>query len=468
MAENFFGITDTGKIRDNNEDAFIVQTTKNNQFIIACVIDGVGGYEGGEVAAAIARESILHSFKNISGDIITTMRSAFADANDKIYKEKSGTGKNASMACVLTLAIVDIKNNKFYYAHVGDTRLYLFRDQSLVKVTKDQSFVGFLEDSGRLSEDEAMNHPKRNEINKALGFDQQAVLTNDYVETGESPFLPGDTILLCSDGLTDLVNANNISSILLKKTTLEAKGKELIVAANNAGGKDNITVVLVQNNKRPVKQETKKPVLVKKNNSEKVEHPPSPQVAIPRTLPPLRKKINGSRNVVYILSGFCVLLLIGLIWLWTKQDKNSSAQTITRQEKNAPEIRLQSYINSGLSDTVLLTDSGLGSTIYLTDTIWVRRDSLYLKGSGGAGLVRHSSFENGPAIMITPQCRSIILDSMTLQDFPVGIVTSNPDALQLKNTRFRNCPVAVAYKFVPDSVYINGGFVNQKQNESHR
>src|SRR5215213_5514902 len=252
MAENFFGITDTGKIRDNNEDTFIAQPVLNNQLIMACVIDGVGGYEGGEVAAAIAKENILKSFKNLSGDIVDRMRAAFASAKEKIYKEKLDSGKNRSMACVVTLAIVDIKNNKFYYAHVGDTRLYLFRDQSLVKVTKDQSFVGFLEDSGRLSEDEAMNHPKRNEINKALGFDQHAVLTNDYVETGESPFLPGDTILLCSDGLTDLVNANNISSILLKKTTLEAKGKELIVAANNAGGKDNITVVLVQNNKRPV------------------------------------------------------------------------------------------------------------------------------------------------------------------------------------------------------------------------
>ena len=72
------------------------------------------------------------------------------------------------MACVLTLAMIDIDNNQFYYAHVGDTRMYLLRDQSLVKVTKDHSFVGFLEDSGRLSEKEAMSHPKRNEINKAL------------------------------------------------------------------------------------------------------------------------------------------------------------------------------------------------------------------------------------------------------------------------------------------------------------
>jgi serine/threonine protein phosphatase PrpC len=109
------------------------------------------------------------------------------------------------------MALVDIANNKFYYTHVGDTRLYLFRD-SLVKVSRDHSFVGFLEDNGKLSEEAAMRHPKRNEINKALGFDAQ-IASKDYIETGESPFLPGDMLLLCSDGLTDMVNNSAITSI---------------------------------------------------------------------------------------------------------------------------------------------------------------------------------------------------------------------------------------------------------------
>ncbi|HYK54862.1 MAG TPA: PP2C family serine/threonine-protein phosphatase, partial [Flavisolibacter sp.] len=190
MAENFFGITDTGRQRNNNEDAFIAQSILNRQFIVACVIDGVGGYEGGEVAAAIARETILQALKKSPDNLLHTMQQAFASANEKIYQERVASGKNSSMACVATLAVVDIKNNKLSYVHVGDTRLYLFRDHSLIKITKDQSFVGFLEDSGRLPEQEAMKHPKRNEINKALGFDQPAGFYNDYIETGESPFLP--------------------------------------------------------------------------------------------------------------------------------------------------------------------------------------------------------------------------------------------------------------------------------------
>ena len=263
MAENFFGITDTGRVRDNNEDAFIAQKTPGG-LIIACVIDGVGGYEGGEVAAAIARQALLEAFNSPVENVVAGMQQAFSLANERIFVEKQQSGTNSQMACVLTASVADVKNNTFHYAHIGDTRLYLFRDQSLVKITKDQSFVGFLEDSGRLSEEEAMNHPKRNEINKALGFDPQANFNGDFIETGVSPFLPGDTLLLCSDGLTDLVPAREITAVLSRKSSLEQKGKELIAAANAAGGKDNITVVLVQNTKRPLKQEVKKPVLIKK------------------------------------------------------------------------------------------------------------------------------------------------------------------------------------------------------------
>ncbi|HET7896410.1 MAG TPA: protein phosphatase 2C domain-containing protein, partial [Flavisolibacter sp.] len=191
MADNFFGITHTGRIRDNNEDTFLAEQLPNG-WIVACVIDGVGGYEGGEVAAEIARETLRRKLQQLTADPIQVLKEGLLQANQNIYQEKQRDNGNSQMACVLTVAVVDIDSNQFYYAHVGDTRLYLLRDQSLVKVTKDHSFVGFLEDSGRLTEEEAMQHPKRNEINKALGFDPQIDLRSDYIETGSSPFLPGD------------------------------------------------------------------------------------------------------------------------------------------------------------------------------------------------------------------------------------------------------------------------------------
>ena len=208
MAEYFIGITDKGKQREHNEDTFIAREFFKKELVMACVIDGVGGYSGGEVAAAITRSVILDHFKNVRPDfILGTLHAAIIAANKKIQEAKRKNTKHEQMACVLTCAVADIRHNKLYYAHVGDTRLYLLRDHSLVKLSKDHSVVGFLEESGRLSEEDAMRHPRRNEITRALGF-EEVVNAEDFIETGESPFLPGDTILVCSDGLSDMISSN--------------------------------------------------------------------------------------------------------------------------------------------------------------------------------------------------------------------------------------------------------------------
>src|SRR6476646_11299777 len=117
MADNFFGITDVGQVRTNNEDAFIAQ--KLGRSIVACVIDGVGGYEGGEVAAALARQAIIDYLSVPSGDITTMLREAFVVANEKIDAEKKRNPNYESMACVATLAMVDVAAKTFYYAHIG-------------------------------------------------------------------------------------------------------------------------------------------------------------------------------------------------------------------------------------------------------------------------------------------------------------------------------------------------------------
>jgi hypothetical protein len=251
---------------------------------------------------------------------------------------------------------------------------------------------------------------------------------------------------------------------------LEQKGKELIMAANNAGGKDNITVVLVQNNKRPVKQEARKPVLVKKKDVEKKEIP-APQVA--KAAGPGQKRLvktqptRSSKGIVILLSALCALFLAGFLWMWWWQNKKPSVPNdLAKKQLNAQEIRLQAYINSGKSDTILLNESTLGTAVYLTDTLWIRRDSVYLKGSGHARLIKDSGFGNGPAIVVTPQCKSIVLDSITLQGFGIGILTASHNALKLKNTQFKNCSIAIAYKFDADSGYMSGQFTNtRRQND---
>ncbi len=173
MAEYFYGITDKGKRREKNEDTFFAREIPGTQLLIAGVIDGVGGYQGGDIAAEIARSVILEKSGNhFRRNVIESLRQAIIAANVKINEAKKEEAGNDQMACVLTCVVVDKKNNICWFAHVGDTRIYLLRDHSLVKLSNDHSVVGFLEESGRLSEDEAMRHPRRNEINKALGFEK--------------------------------------------------------------------------------------------------------------------------------------------------------------------------------------------------------------------------------------------------------------------------------------------------------
>lgn len=469
MAENYFGITDTGKLRSNNEDSFIAQPVLNNRIIAACVIDGVGGYEGGEVAARLAHDAILNALRTIKADIIMVMKEALAAANDAIYKEKQLSKENRQMACVLTLALADLADNKFYYAHVGDTRLYLLRDNSLVKVTHDHSFVGFLEDGGRLSEEEAMRHPKRNEINKALGFDAQ-IRAGDYIETGESPFLPGDAILLCSDGLTDMIGNSAMTSILNTNKNLSFKGKALINAANDAGGKDNITVVLVQNNKLPVKHTVTKPSMTVKENDDtndnsdnkeqfiELKHDPNEKIVIRNNK---RKKKSSALPVLAFL---CLLILAAFLWLLyqnynnNKMHENEVMNTVVKKNRNKEEQLLADSINGTKTKEVFVLNNADTPPVVITDSILINKDSLHIIGNGV--ILKSDTSYKGPAFTLSPACKYILLDSLTLENFDIGVLVKN-QGLHLKNIQFKNCRVPVRHEFMfSDTSAVNGRFAD--------
>jgi PPM family protein phosphatase len=451
MAEHFFGVTDVGRIRENNEDAFIAEKVLDGAYTAACVIDGVGGYEGGEVAAAIARETVLEHLNRGGGEALQLMREALVIANERIYTERTSNHQRQSMACVLTMALVDASNNQFYYAHIGDTRLYLFRDDSLVKLTKDQSFVGYLEDSGRLSEAEAMTHPKRNEINKALGFDPQMALHTDYIETGSSPFLPGDLLLLCSDGLTDLVNSADITAILRGEGELSEKAQALVAAANRAGGKDNITVVLVENTKKRTRQRATRPTGVKKNGEEPVAPERTPEPIAPVTQ--LTRKAN-TRTIIIALMLLSLLLLVALIWnIWQRPSEDELVMPQQRA-RHPQEQRLVDAINGASATVFSLSTAEVGSVVPVSDTIFIDKDSLHLNGNGV--VLAGDSLYRGPVFVIGPNCKYLVLENMVLQDFNTALIASR-NTLHLKNVRFNNCPVPVLYQFLlPNNRFVSG------------
>lgn len=438
MAENYFGITDTGRQRQNNEDAFIAEPVLKDAYIAACVIDGVGGYEGGEIAAAIARKSILDYFSVASGPILTMMQETLLSANEKIVQEKRQTGANEQMACVLTLAIIEKGANKFYYAHVGDTRLYLFRDGSLVKITKDHSFVGFLEDSGRLTEAAAMTHPKRNEINKALGFESPVPNPADFIETGESPFLPGDMLLLCSDGLTDMIESQKIISILSSKKSLKEKGQTLIEAANAAGGKDNITVVLVQNDRSPVQQKATKPVLIKKNESADKAVGKRPEIAKPIEKGQGHK---ANRTLLFSLILLTLLSLGGFIWQWLKKSKaENEVQPVLAAVRENAQILQDTLRTSGR--VLVLSKEVFSDTIRIQSPLVISGDSIHIKGTGSTLFLADSSSYAG-VIQILPSVKYVLLDSLALQNIILRVGSANRSALHFRSVRFQNSGVAL-------------------------
>lgn len=243
----FFGNTDMGKIRTNNEDAFIAQNIWDENHILAVAIDGVGGYDGGEIASRLAQKLIVEYLENYSnGERLELLKQAVIYANNTIFSERKNLQQYSSMSCVLTAVLVEIEGRRINMAHVGDTRLYQFANNQLVKLSHDHSLVGYREEIGELTEEEAMRHPQRNVIGRDVGSTFLENGNTDYVETATFPLLPHSILLLCSDGLCDMVTSNQMIDILQQTISIEEKVNALITAANNAGGKDNITVILIE------------------------------------------------------------------------------------------------------------------------------------------------------------------------------------------------------------------------------
>jgi serine/threonine protein phosphatase PrpC len=209
------------------------------------VIDGVGGHLAGGKAADIALSTLRERLERETGATTSRVREAIAVANNEIHRLASTRPEWHGMACVLTVAVVE--NGRAIVGHVGDTRLYKLEAGRVEKVTRDHSPVGELEDALRLTEDEAMHHPRRNEVYRDVGSDRHERDDVDFIELQDIPFGRDAALLLCSDGLTDLVPLRLIADIVAAHAgQTPTVVRALIDAANDAGGRDNVTVVYVE------------------------------------------------------------------------------------------------------------------------------------------------------------------------------------------------------------------------------
>jgi serine/threonine protein phosphatase PrpC len=228
-------------VRTNNEDVALADAERG----IFGVIDGVGGQAAGELAAAIAREVILQRLARPLGTPSERVREAIAIANNEIFRRAGTSPELAGMTCVLTLAVVN--DGRVTVGHVGDSRLYKLRAGGIRKITHDHSPVGEREDAQEITEVDAMRHPRRNEVYRDVGGALRDKDEEDYVEVIDQPLERDAAILLCTDGLTDMVPSTTVEHLVREHAgTPEAVVEALILAANEAGGRDNVTVVYAE------------------------------------------------------------------------------------------------------------------------------------------------------------------------------------------------------------------------------
>src|SRR5919199_1500993 len=227
------GVTDKGRKRRRNEDAFVKEPP------LFAVADGMGGAQAGEIASKLAAAALEESdhgqFRGEEG-----VAALIQEANRRVYERSNEDPSASGMGTTMTVALVE--DGRVAIGHVGDSRAYLVRDRSLEQLTEDHSLVAELVRSGKLSPEEAETHPQRSVITRALGTDPDV-----DVDTFSIHAQPGDLFMICSDGLTSMVDDDVIlRTVERHRDNLQAAAKALIKAANKGGGEDNITVVFFE------------------------------------------------------------------------------------------------------------------------------------------------------------------------------------------------------------------------------
>jgi len=235
----FCGKSDLGLVRTNNEDIFVIDT-ENRYGLVA---DGMGGAAAGETASQLFAQTALEQF-SIPGAFseqvaVERVQHVFSLANDRILAHVSQNPRHEGMGC--TAELIAFTPKAYVIGHMGDSRTYRWRQNSLKQLTKDHSLVQSQLDQGLINESQARTHSMRNVILRAVG-----VRPDPALDILRGPIFSGDLFIMCSDGLTDLVDDAEIADILVHEHSIDQKNQNLIDLAKQAGGKDNITVVIAK------------------------------------------------------------------------------------------------------------------------------------------------------------------------------------------------------------------------------
>lgn len=240
---NISALTDVGLVRDNNEDSFY--KSKDCNFPLFIVADGMGGHKAGETASKMAVEIIKNNFIQNKSKLTTEksitkhITQAIKIANKEIFNYSNKDKLCSGMGTTITLAY--ILNEKIYIGHVGDSRAYRIRDNDIIQLTEDHSLVHELVKSGSITIEEGKVHPQRNMITRAVGTS-----TEIEVDLITEEFLKDDIFIICSDGLTNMITDQEIKKSFKNKVLLNEACIDLVNKAKDNGGKDNITIIAIE------------------------------------------------------------------------------------------------------------------------------------------------------------------------------------------------------------------------------
>ena len=249
-------VSDLGNIRTNNEDMGLFFKVADEGLLrekgyMLIVADGMGGHQAGEVASRMATDIISHEYFKQNGAVEKNLAKVLALANKTIFEKASSSDTHKGMGTTSTVLVVIDK--AVYYAHVGDSRAYIQKDNSITQITSDHTYVQELVNSGDITAEEAATHPKRNILTNAMGTKPDM-----RIDTGKCEYLleENDRLLLCSDGLYDYLNSNEIKEILIANDIKKA-ADIMIQQAKARGGHDNITVVIAERKNDTAENELK-------------------------------------------------------------------------------------------------------------------------------------------------------------------------------------------------------------------
>lgn len=237
---NAVAFTDQGRLRPNNEDRVAYFQTRRGDVWMVC--DGMGGHAAGEKAAELAVRAVVEYFHRApDAPPPKLLEEALFEANHVIYTVAQANPQYRKMGTTCVLAL--FQADKVYYGHAGDSRLYHYRKEQLYQKTTDHSYVQFLISQGMLDPEQAEFHPRRHIILRAIGLSPRP---EPEIAPEPIEIQAGDMLLLCSDGLTNMVPDKRIAEIMGLPLSLEQRARKLIQEANDAGGTDNISVILVE------------------------------------------------------------------------------------------------------------------------------------------------------------------------------------------------------------------------------